>query len=90
MAVGFQHPAVKVHIGDGFEFLKNYKNTFDVIITDSYGYLFGYVDRSSDPEGPAEVLFQEPYFKLLYDALRDGGVITTQGSPNREIYLKFS
>lgn len=36
MAVGFQHPAVKVHIGDGFEFLKNYKDTFDVIITDSY------------------------------------------------------
>ena len=35
MAVGFQHPAVNVHIGDGFEFLKNYKNTFDVIITDS-------------------------------------------------------
>jgi spermidine synthase len=27
MAVGFQHPAVKVHIGDGFEFLKNYKNS---------------------------------------------------------------
>jgi spermidine synthase len=68
MAVGFQHPAVKVHIGDGFEFLKNYKNSFDVIITDS-----------SDPEGPAESLFQEPYFKLLSDALRDGGVITTQG-----------
>lgn len=36
MAVGFQHPAVRVHIGDGFEFLKNYKNSFDVIITDSY------------------------------------------------------
>jgi spermidine synthase len=36
MAVGFQHPAVNVHIGDGFEFLKNYKNSFDVIITDSY------------------------------------------------------
>ncbi len=69
MAVGFQHPAVKVHIGDGFEFLKNYKNSFDVIITDS-----------SDPEGPAESLFQEPYFKLLSEALRDGGVITTQGT----------
>jgi len=67
MAVGFQHPAVKVHIGDGFEFLKEYKNTFDVIITDS-----------SDPEGPAESLFKEPYFKLLSEALRDGGVITTQ------------
>ena len=33
----------------------------------------------SDPEGPAETLFQEPYFQLLSDALRDGGVITTQG-----------
>jgi spermidine synthase len=69
LAVGFQHPAVKVHIGDGFEFLQNFKNSFDVIITDS-----------SDPEGPAESLFQEPYFKLLSEALRDGGVITTQGS----------
>lgn len=68
MSVGFQHPKAKVHVGDGFEFLKNYKNTFDVIITDS-----------SDPEGPAEVLFQQPYFELLNDALTEKGVITTQG-----------
>lgn len=33
----------------------------------------------SDPEGPAETLFQQPYFQLLSDALREGGVITTQG-----------
>ena len=68
MSIGFQHPNVKTHIGDGFEFLKARKNEFDVIITDS-----------SDPEGPAESLFQKPYFELLNDALRDGGVITTQG-----------
>jgi spermidine synthase len=68
MAAGFKHDKVKVHIGDGFKFLDDYKNTFDVIITDS-----------SDPEGPAESLFQKPYFKLLHDALREGGVITTQG-----------
>lgn len=68
MAAGFNHPKVKVHIGDGFKFLDDYKNTFDVIITDS-----------SDPEGPAESLFQKPYFQLLHDALREGGVITTQG-----------
>ena len=80
MAVGFQHPAVKVHIGDGFEFLKNYKNSFDVIITDSYRFpCVLAVNRSSDPEGPAQSLFQESYFKLLFEALRDGGVITTQG-----------
>lgn len=68
MSVSYQHPKVKVHVGDGFKFLDDYKNAFDVIITDS-----------SDPEGPAEALFQKPYFQLLHDALRDGGVITTQG-----------
>ena len=68
MSVGFQHPNAKVHIGDGFKFLEERKNEFDVIITDS-----------SDPEGPAEVLFQKPYFELLYGALREGGVISTQG-----------
>ncbi len=68
MSVGFMHPNVSVHIGDGFKFLADKKNEFDVIITDS-----------SDPEGPAESLFQKPYFELLYGALREGGVITTQG-----------
>jgi len=68
MSVGFQHPKVKTIVGDGFEFLKERKNEFDVIITDS-----------SDPDGPAESLFQESYFSLLNGALRDGGIVTTQG-----------
>ena len=68
MAISYQHPKVKVHVGDGFKFLDDYKNEFDVIITDS-----------SDPEGPAEALFQKPYFQLLFGALKEGGVISTQG-----------
>ncbi|EFX01250.1 spermidine synthase [Grosmannia clavigera kw1407] len=76
MSVGFDHPKVKVHVGDGFKFLDDYKNHFDVIITDS-----------SDPEGPAESLFQKPYFQLLHSALREGGVITTQGSENQWLHL---
>ncbi len=72
MSIGFQHPSVRTHIGDGFKFLADKKNEFDVIITDS-----------SDPEGPAESLFQKPYFELLHGALREGGVITTQGCPLR-------
>jgi spermidine synthase len=68
MAIGFEHPKSKTHVGDGFQFLKDYQNAFDVIITDS-----------SDPEGPAEALFQKSYFELLFGALREGGVITTQG-----------
>lgn len=68
LSKSYDHPKVKVHIGDGFQFLRDYQNTFDVIITDS-----------SDPEGPAESLFQKPYFQLLNDALTEKGVITTQG-----------
>jgi len=77
MSLGFQHPNVSVHVGDGFKFLEEYKNEFDVIITDS-----------SDPEGPAESLFQKPYFELLYGALKEGGVITTQAE-NQWLHLSL-
>jgi spermidine synthase / saccharopine dehydrogenase (NADP+, L-glutamate-forming) len=59
---------VTVFVGDGFEFLAKNEATYDVIITDS-----------SDPVGPAESLFQQPYFQLLYNALAPGGNISTQG-----------
>ncbi|KAK3685399.1 spermidine synthase [Podospora appendiculata] len=71
----YSHEKVTVHVGDGFKFLEEYQNTFDVIITDS-----------SDPEGPAESLFQKPYFQLLFNALREDGVITTQGE-NQWLHL---
>src|SRR5690242_11900585 len=61
-------PRVTVFIGDGFKFLADNENTYDVIVTDS-----------SDPVGPAESLFQKPYFQLLHDALAPGGHISTQG-----------
>lgn len=76
MSIGFQHPNVSVHIGDGFKFLADRKDEFDVIITDS-----------SDPEGPAEGLFQKPYFELLFGALKEGGVVTTQGCSSPLILL---
>ncbi|RDB18793.1 Saccharopine dehydrogenase [NADP(+), L-glutamate-forming] [Hypsizygus marmoreus] len=60
-------PRVTVFIGDGFKFLADNEATYDVIITDS-----------SDPVGPAESLFQKPYFQLLHDALTPGGHISTQ------------
>ncbi|KAF7322752.1 Saccharopine dehydrogenase [Mycena chlorophos] len=61
-------PRVTVYIGDGFKFLEDNKAAYDVIITDS-----------SDPVGPAEALFQKPYFELLHAALAEGGSISTQG-----------
>ena len=61
-------PKVTIFIGDGFKFLAENRATYNVIITDS-----------SDPVGPAECLFQKPYFQLLYDALTPDGSISTQG-----------
>ncbi|KAJ3185337.1 hypothetical protein HDU85_001387 [Gaertneriomyces sp. JEL0708] len=68
MAVGFQHPKVKVHIGDGFQYLKDNESSYDVIITDS-----------SDPVGPAESLFGETFYDLMRRALLPGGIVCTQG-----------
>ncbi|KAL4066639.1 Saccharopine dehydrogenase-domain-containing protein [Scleroderma citrinum] len=68
MSALLQSPKVTVFVGDGFKFLSDNEATYDVIITDS-----------SDPVGPAEALFQKPYFQLLHDALAPGGHISTQG-----------
>lgn len=69
MSTGFSHPKAKVHVGNGFEFLKQHKNAFDVIITDS-----------SDAEGLAECLFQEPFYLLMKEALKPPhGIICCQG-----------
>ncbi|ODQ80188.1 hypothetical protein BABINDRAFT_7660 [Babjeviella inositovora NRRL Y-12698] len=81
MAKGFDHPKVNVVITDGFEFLNKLSQAptsekYDVIITDS-----------SDPDGPAEMFFQQRYFKLLHDAIKEDGIIITQASEN--VWLKI-
>lgn len=67
MAVGFDSEKLTLHVGDGFEFMKNHSQEFDVIITDS-----------SDPVGPAVNLFQENYFALMKSALRPNGIVCSQ------------
>ncbi|KAJ1969757.1 putrescine aminopropyltransferase [Dispira parvispora] len=64
MAVGFKHPKVRVHIGDGFKYMAENQATFDVIITDS-----------SDAVGPAAVLYQVEYYQLLKASLAPQGII---------------
>lgn len=64
----WKHPKLKVHVGDGAAFLDSHKKNFDVVIVDS-----------SDPVGPAEVLFQKKFFKSCKRALRSGGILCTQG-----------
>jgi len=63
----FDDPRLKLHIDDGCKFLESKENEFDVIIVDS-----------SDPVGPAEVLFEKPFYQAMRKALRDGGIVCTQ------------
>lgn len=67
LSLGLNNPKVTISIGDGFEFLRNHCREFDVIITDS-----------SDPVGPAEHLFKQPYYELLKAALKPDGIIASQ------------
>jgi len=53
---------------DGAQFMSENQASFDVIITDS-----------SDPIGPASVLFETPFYNGMHAALRDGGIVCTQG-----------
>jgi len=59
---------VSIAIMDGAAFMQQHQSQFDVIITDS-----------SDPLGPAESLYQEPFFRSMYAALREGGIACVQG-----------
>ncbi|PKA55102.1 Spermidine synthase 1 [Apostasia shenzhenica] len=68
LAAGFEDPRVRLHVEDGVKYLKNVSEaSYDAIIVDS-----------SDPIGPAQELFEKPFFELVARALRPGGVACTQ------------
>ncbi len=67
-ACGFNDPRITIHIADGSDFVSRHKQSYDVIIVDS-----------SDPIGPGEALFEKPFYVGLKGALKDNGIIATQG-----------
>lgn len=68
LAKGYEDPRVTVKVMDGALFMDQNPGQFDVIITDS-----------SDPVGPASVLFETPFYNAMHKCLRDGGIVCTQG-----------
>lgn len=66
----FDDPRLKLIIDDAAKYLRDEgpKEQFDVIICDS-----------SDPVGPAEVLFKPEFFESMKNALGPQGVLSTQG-----------
>jgi spermidine synthase len=67
MATGFFDSRVKVYIQDGSQFVTGHNEKYDVIIVDS-----------SDPIGPAKVLFEEPFYHSLEAALTPDGIMMNQ------------
>lgn len=68
VAVSFSNPKANAIVGDGAAFVKDKENVYDVIIIDS-----------SDPEGPASVLFGAEFYGNVKRALRPGGIVCSQG-----------
>ena len=69
MSCGFDDSRVHVHVTDGIKFVGDAaEGSYDAIIVDS-----------SDPVGPAAVLFERAFFEKIHKALKPGGIVCTQG-----------
>lgn len=69
IASGFQNAKLNLIVGDGIEFIKNAQaGSYDIIIVDG-----------SDPVGPSEGLFTNDFYTNCKKALREGGLLVTQG-----------
>lgn len=67
LSAGLDDPRVEVIHADGAVYAAENPDSFEVIIVDS-----------SDPLGPAEVLFQRPFYETLSRALSAAGIAVTQ------------
>lgn len=66
---GYDDPRVKVMVEDANAYLDSpdLEGYFDVILSDT-----------SDPVGPAEFLFEVPFYRKMYKCLAPGGIVLTQ------------
>ncbi len=63
----FDDPRAEVIVGDGLDYVKKTKETFDVIICDS-----------TDPTGPGIVLFTKEFYSDCQKILTESGILVTQ------------
>ena len=63
----FNSSKAQLIIADGIQFIKDHKNTFDVVIVDS-----------TEPVGPAQALFSSAFYESVFQALKDDGILVVQ------------
>jgi len=61
------NPRVTLHVDDGIAYIREHQDTFDVILVDS-----------TDPIGPAEGLFEEDFYRMVFAALKKDGIMVAQ------------
>ncbi len=66
-AGAFDHPRSQLVFADGAKFVAETEDRFDVIIIDS-----------TDPLGPAEILFSQAFYAGCKRCLKPGGILVTQ------------
>jgi len=67
LSASFNEPGAEVVIADGIQYVKDHKNTFDVILVDS-----------TEPVGPAVELFSPDFYQDCFNALKDDGMLVVQ------------
>jgi spermidine synthase len=64
-------PRLEIKLGDGYEFVKNCNEKFDLVVLDL-----------TDPDTPAFHLYSEEFFRLCQRVMNPGGIMTMHlGSP---------
>lgn len=93
-AVAFQNPKLRVHVEDGFEFMRKCARRAQAAhsaaggdggVTDpdvpADGYFDVVITDSSDPVGPGVSLFQQPFYELIRNTLRPpNGIMCSLGA----------
>jgi len=67
IAAGLSDSRVDVQVIDGIKHVQEHKNEYDVILVDS-----------TEPIGPAEGLFAKEFYKSIYEALKEDGIMVAQ------------
>lgn len=67
LACAFSDPKAEVIVDDGIKYIKDHKDEFDVILVDS-----------TEPVGPAVVLFSPEFYQSCFDALKEDGILVAQ------------
>lgn len=67
LSASLDDPRARVFSQDGIQFVKNRQGEYDVVLVDS-----------TDPVGPAVGLFDVPFYRDIFHALRPGGIACAQ------------